>query len=489
MKRLFCKWLSALLIAALLLTGMALAEESVESELFEVAPAEETFVTFGDDAAEIGTEAVEEALPEIVTEAAADAVIGESAVEEPEVVEAQTDEAAKLMEADGAIPVDEAHFPDPAFRQYVFNLTGGTGVLSQQSREGVEAMGGNTQKYTNGGGFYTIDGPTGKVKWSLGVTSLQGIEYFPNLVSIDCSYNPIVSLDVSMLDKLMVLRCEQCGMTSLNVSGCTNLFYLRIQKNELTSLDLTNCQYFAEFPIGFKNEKSSFKDVKAYSKKFAAPVSTPQHVKNETNNAKEVVLLCDTKLTINGAASSATQTDTAASVPAAFTEVEGATNAAVTVAPGATVSKTTAAVVAAPGSKTQLDFGGASAKKLKSSNKKFATVNSAGVVTFKKAGKVKITYKVGKQTRTVVLKVTDPTIPTGVTIDPVATDVKKGDTVTLNATLSEGGVSGIKWKTSNKKVATVKDGVVTFKKAGKVTVTAITTRGKKKATVTFNVSK
>lgn len=95
----------------------------------------------------------------------------------------------------------------------------------------------------------------------------------------------------------------------------------------------------------------------------------------------------------------------------------------------------------------------------------------------------------GKKSRAVVLTVTDPTLPTSVAIDPVTTDVKKGESVTLNATLPEGTTSGIKWKTSNKKVATVSGGVVKFKKAGKVKITAVTTRGKKKASVTFNVSK
>ena len=48
---------------------------------------------------------------------------------------------------------------------------------------------------------------------------------------------------------------------------------------------------------------------------------------------------------------------------------------------------------------------------------------------------------------------------------------------------------GYKWKSSNKKVATVKNGVVTFRKKGKVTITCTTKRGKKKARVTFAVSK
>lgn len=44
-----------------------------------------------------------------------------------------------------------------------------------------------------------------------------------------------------------------------------------------------------------------------------------------------------------------------------------------------------------------------------------------------------------------------------------------------------------KWKSSNMKVATVINGVVTFKKKGSVTITCTAMRGKKKAKIKFNV--
>jgi len=96
---------------------------------------------------------------------------------------------------------------------------------------------------------------------------------------------------------------------------------------------------------------------------------------------------------------------------------------------------------------------------------------------------------VGKKKRTVTLTVKDPTIPKSVTLGVPTTAVKKGDVITLTASLPAGTNSPIKWKSSNKRVASVSNGVVTFKKAGKVTITATATRGKKKAKVKFKVSK
>ena len=139
----------------------------------------------------------------------------------------------------------------------------------------------------------------------------------------------------------------------------------------------------------------------------------------------------------------------------------------------------------------KIDLGGATGKKFKSSNKKVATVSSTGVVTIKKAGRVKITFKVGKKKRTVTLTVKDPTIPSYVTITAAGPLTgKKGDTVQLTAVLPEGTNSPIKWTSSNKKVATVSStGLVTFKKAGSAKITATAKRGKKKAKVTVQGTK
>ena len=146
-----------------------------------------------------------------------------------------------------------------------------------------------------------------------------------------------------------------------------------------------------------------------------------------------------------------------------------------------------ATVSAVPGTVYALDLGGAKGKGFKSSKKKVATVNGNGTVTIKGAGKTRITFKVGKKKRTVTLTVKDPTVPTSVTLTASSTAVKKGDSVTLTPVIPAGTNTTYKWKSSNKKVATVKNGVVTFKKPGKVTITCTAKRGKKKGTIRFIV--
>ena len=80
------------------------------------------------------------------------------------------------------------------------------------------------------------------------------------------------------------------------------------------------------------------------------------------------------------------------------------------------------------------------------------------------------------------------TSPTSVTLDQSGTvTVSIGDTLTLNATLApEGAQSTLKWTSSKKKVASVKNGVVTPKKVGTTTIT-VKTANKKKAKVKVKV--
>ncbi len=80
------------------------------------------------------------------------------------------------------------------------------------------------------------------------------------------------------------------------------------------------------------------------------------------------------------------------------------------------------------------------------------------------------------------------TKPTSVKLDQKGTvTLAIGDTLTLNATLyPEGAQSTLKWKSSKKKIASVKGGVVTPKKVGTTTIT-VTTKNKKKARVKIKV--
>lgn len=115
-----------------------------------------------------------------------------------------------------AVPIDEEHFPDANFRNYV--PCGSDGILT------VEEAAGMTVMYVN----------------SKEIADLTGVEYFTALTYLDCSGNNLTSLDVSHNTALKNLYCQGNNLTSLDVSNNTALTGLYCDSNQLTSLDVSH---------------------------------------------------------------------------------------------------------------------------------------------------------------------------------------------------------------------------------------------------------
>lgn len=117
------------------------------------------------------------------------------------------------------VPIDAANFPDETFRLYVQNnIAEGESILTTEQAEGVLMM-------------YDLGG--------LGITSLKGIENFPNLRGLDCSNNDLTELDVSAHSNFIELFCASNDLTELDTSGLTSLQQLVCEDNEITSLNLS----------------------------------------------------------------------------------------------------------------------------------------------------------------------------------------------------------------------------------------------------------
>ncbi len=122
-----------------------------------------------------------------------------------------------------------------------------------------------------------------------------------------------------------------------------------------------------------------------------------------------------------------------------------------------------------------------------SSDETIAKVEN-GVVTAIKAGTVKITAKAGSFSAECEVTVTPAVVNvTGVTLNKTTAELKPEETVTLTATVAPADATDktVTWKSSDEKVATVKDGVVTAVAAGTATITA--KAGDKTATCTVTV--
>ena len=119
------------------------------------------------------------------------------------------------------------------------------------------------------------------------------------------------------------------------------------------------------------------------------------------------------------------------------------------------------------------------------SDSSVATVKD-GVVTALKVGFATIAAKAGGKTASCAISVV--AIPvSSVTLNRTSATLKKGETLTLTATVSPADATDktVTWSTSDRSVATVDNGVVTAVKGGTAIITA--TAGNKSATCTIVV--
>ena len=132
-----------------------------------------------------------------------------------------------------SIEVSGANFPDGAFRDIItlYADENKDGWLSPAERSSFTAL--SCVGY--------------------GITSLRGIEYFPNLEVLYCADNDLTSLDLSKNPRLRLLWCEDNWLSSLDLSPCPDLEELDCYDNELSALDVSGCPKLEKMDCSYNN--------------------------------------------------------------------------------------------------------------------------------------------------------------------------------------------------------------------------------------------
>jgi len=117
------------------------------------------------------------------------------------------------------VPIDQAHFPDAAFRAFLKDPSidqNEDGILSEDEIEACTSI------------------------WcgNRGISDLTGIQIFVNLQSLSCASNQLTSLDVRENTQLTYLGCDSNRLTELDLSRNKKLEELFCENNRLTELDL-----------------------------------------------------------------------------------------------------------------------------------------------------------------------------------------------------------------------------------------------------------
>lgn len=147
--------------------------------------------------------------------------------------------AAPVKAAETDVPIDNMTFPDATFLKYVGKFDkNGDGRLSESERNAVKEIVVNADSFNS----------------QTKITSLAGIEYFPNLTVLECERNSLTSLNVTKNTKLQELNCDRNQLQSLDVSQNKELTKLQCRYNQLPGLDVTKNTNLQKF--GFMKIKS-----------------------------------------------------------------------------------------------------------------------------------------------------------------------------------------------------------------------------------------
>lgn len=175
-----------------------------------------------------------------------------------------------------SIPIDEAHFPDAAFRNYVLTemkyhksdgtwaLVGTDGQLSDyerkrvawiylpdgcQSAEGIQYFA-KSETGTWGLDIYVKSDDLKTLDLSgMDVTTVNAANHklvtlnlagCTKLTSVECPMNTLTTLNVEGCTKLESLMCYENQITALNVAQMLELRYLDCHENQLTGLNITS---------------------------------------------------------------------------------------------------------------------------------------------------------------------------------------------------------------------------------------------------------
>ena len=139
---------------------------------------------------------------------------------------------------DAVVTVDEAHFPDDGFRDWVSrNLDlNHDGSLNESEVAAVTSIDVSDTPMENLDGMEVFTGLENLNCGNCGLTSLN-LRGFSMLKELGCSDNPLSSLDLSGNPELEVLYCGNCGLKSLDLSALKKLGFLECHGNMLTGID------------------------------------------------------------------------------------------------------------------------------------------------------------------------------------------------------------------------------------------------------------
>jgi len=141
----------------------------------------------------------------------------------------------------GSVKVDASTFSDPILRDAILN------GFDREPKDGILEM---QSIDTNGDGILSKNEMANVKEINLigesaanrgALTSIEGLENFPNLTYLNGSYNNVSEIDLSQCPNLTRLDMRYNSLTEINLTPVSDLTHIWVFDNNISSLDVTPC--------------------------------------------------------------------------------------------------------------------------------------------------------------------------------------------------------------------------------------------------------
>ena len=144
--------------------------------------------------------------------------------------------------AKGALFEDTKYFPDKNFGQALIDIKAAETTQYKKFILFPYGLYAGTAQYTESLNLSNRN-----------ISSLKGIEFFTDLVELNCMSNKLVNVDLSKNTKLQTLNMSNNAISSITLPQTTSLTSLLLNNNSLSSVDLTKNTGLTELNVAYNN--------------------------------------------------------------------------------------------------------------------------------------------------------------------------------------------------------------------------------------------
>lgn len=147
------------------------------------------------------------------------------------------------------------NFPDANFKAKLLSANQGNAIAFNSSYQPmvIDTNGNDEIEVFEAMQVYQLEIPYYSFMGGQPISNLDGIQWFINLIKLNCDGNSLTELNLNSLTKLQDLRCVENQLTSLQITGCNDLNHILCYSNNLSVIDCSGLSKLMRLNCSFNS--------------------------------------------------------------------------------------------------------------------------------------------------------------------------------------------------------------------------------------------